>query len=1118
MILKNAILLKYIDKTGKFSNYMKKLRLGIIQSFIIVISLLFGVYLIWDYQQSLSNARKSAQTLFLQISRNIKADLEKIKDASDAILTTTKASYDAGIIDFGAPKMVNAVFMPRMKVYPFITSINFGDSLGNGYLILRAGDAWTERTQKDSWMNRMKISAEKDKVTWYKLDHRGEVIFTEKKLDDYDPRVRPWYENAVNSEGISWSDPYIFRTTQDIGITASMVIGKRYGIEGVLGVDIMLKDLSNAIAGLVKENPEIKVRIVGYDGSVLACSDIKHFHSCLKERTNLPKTNECGYEILDVAMKTADAQKKPLVDFSFDGHRFVSASERIRLSAVREMSVIITMPERAMLKDFYRAAAWKIIVFLAILILASGWYVWKYLIPLKKLSIEMKKMGSGESAGALTIASRNDEIGDVASEFEKMRSAIEKHQGQMLKSSKELCTLNDRLNALWETTRMADADYGTLCSHVLGEIMSMSHSKYGFYAIMSEDEKVMNIYAWSENVMSDCSMHAEKLAFPIANAGLWAEAVINKQPLIVNSYADETRKSKKGLPDGHIAINRLLVVPVVREGQTVAVAIVANKENDYTKEDTKQLDAFLSSVQVVIDRKKAYESLEESERKYRRISGEFNALLDAVPDSITLYDRQLKVVWANNSAAKAVGQNLPDITGSYCGDMWLKRGSVCDLCPTSRSFQYKESANEVVTSREGRVWDVRTIPIFDGGGEVVNVMEVCRDVTEHRRLEDQLRHAQKMEAVGQLTGGIAHDFNNILSAIIGYGHLLKIKAEDVIGEEEINEMLKAADRAAKLTQSLLAFSRKQVMDIKPVDLNDIVRNMFRLILRTLGEEVELRTDLSSEEIIVQADSAQIEQVLLNLAMNAKDAMPDRGMLKIETGFFNIDEHFVKSHSYGKPGRYAIMTVSDTGIGMDADTKAKIFEPFFTTKEVGKGTGLGLAMVYGIIKQHSGYINIYSEQGKGTTFRIYLPLAEKTGKSSLPEKDSLTREIPQGTETVLLTEDDESLRRLLSTVLQKSGYSVIEAENGEEAVARFAENKDSVSLLILDVIMPKKNGREAFEDIKKIRPDIKAIFVSGYTADVIHKKGILEEGIDFIMKPVEPGELLHKVRSVLDREN
>ncbi len=263
-----------------------------------------------------------------------------------------------------------------------------------------------------------------------------------------------------------------------------------------------------------------------------------------------------------------------------------------------------------------------------------------------------------------------------------------------------------------------------------------------------------------------------------------------------------------------------------------------------------------------------------------------------------------------------------------------------------------------------------------------------------------------------------------------------------------------------------------------------------------------------------ADGNQIEQVLMNLATNARDAMPDGGLLMIETELIEIDEEYKKTHGYGEPGAYALISAADTGSGIDEKTRAKIFEPFFTTKETGKGTGLGLSIVYGIIKQHQGYINVYSEKGRGTTFKIYLPLSENKVKEITPPLEPSLNII--GTETLLLAEDDADVRKFTKYVLEESGYTVIEAEGGMDAIDKFMENKDKVRLLLLDVIMPKKNGKEVFDDIRKLKPEIKALFMSGYTANVIHKKGILEEGLDFILKPVSPAKLLKKVREVLDR--
>ena len=329
----------------------------------------------------------------------------------------------------------------------------------------------------------------------------------------------------------------------------------------------------------------------------------------------------------------------------------------------------------------------------------------------------------------------------------------------------------------------------------------------------------------------------------------------------------------------------------------------------------------------------------------------------------------------------------------------------------------------------------------------------------------------------------------------------------------VEQILASSERAANLTQSLLAFSRKQVIDLKPIDLNAVIARVERLLQRLIGEDIEFRTNLAPGCLSVLADSVQIEQVLMNLVTNARDAMPNGGMLLIETSPFEMDEEFPRTHAYGKPGHYALITVTDTGVGMDEKTRVKIFDPFFTTKEVGKGTGLGLAMVYGIVKQHSGYINVYSEPGKGTSFKVYLPLTASPDRSPAAAMPDIS---DHGTETVLLAEDDREVRNLTRTVLEDFGYRVIEAVDGEEAVAKFLAHPGAVDLLVLDIMMPRKNGKEAYLEIKKARPGIKALFMSGYTADMIHKKGILEAGLDFALKPISPTDFLKKVREVLER--
>jgi signal transduction histidine kinase len=386
---------------------------------------------------------------------------------------------------------------------------------------------------------------------------------------------------------------------------------------------------------------------------------------------------------------------------------------------------------------------------------------------------------------------------------------------------------------------------------------------------------------------------------------------------------------------------------------------------------------------------------------------------------------------------------------------------------------------------------------------------------ERGELQEQLRQAQKMETVGQLAGGIAHDFNNILTAITGYGSLLqgKLPKEDPL-RKYADHIVSASEKAASLIRSLMAFSRKQIINPQPVDVNEIIRYMERFVSNLVGEDIEFKTYLQEGPLIIMADRGQLEQVLMNLITNARDAMPCGGSIIMETKTIDITKEYSMTHLFEKTGRYVCIMVSDTGQGMDEQTRKSIFEPFFTTKEVGKGTGLGLSMVYGIIKQHDGFINVYSEPSKGTTFKIYLPAVEKESVETEKPKQPL---LHGGNESILIIEDDRDVLNFLKEVLNEHGYRTLTATDGEEGVKVFADNQDDIHLMLIDVVLPKKNGRESLNEIKKIRPNIKAIFMSGYTANIIHKRGILEPGIDFIMKPVMPDDLLIKVQEVLNRQ-
>jgi PAS domain S-box-containing protein len=419
------------------------------------------------------------------------------------------------------------------------------------------------------------------------------------------------------------------------------------------------------------------------------------------------------------------------------------------------------------------------------------------------------------------------------------------------------------------------------------------------------------------------------------------------------------------------------------------------------------------------------------------------------------------------------------------------------------------------------VWAIHGDVVADEQGRIVRLSGILQDVTERKqasaerdRLAAQFLQAQKMESVGTLAGGIAHDFNNILSAIMGHGHVALMKmAPDDPQRVNIKSMLEAVDRATQLTKDLLLFSRKRADERKPIDLNEVVGRVDKFLKRVIGEDIECNTVLHGTPIPVHADGQQIEQVLMNLATNARDTMPRGGALTVRTERVHLDESFTAVHGFGKPGAYGTITVSDTGKGMDEETQKRIFEPFFTTKEVGKGTGLGLAVVYGIVKQHDGFITVYSEPGSGTTFRIYLPII---ASAAMEEAKAHRKEAPgRGTETILLAEDDKSVRDIVSIWLAEFGYTVIEAVDGEDAVRKFTENKDDIDLLLFDLVMPKMNGKEAFDEVRKIKPGVKVIFGSGYAPDILQQKASLESGASLMIKPFSPLELLAKVRSALD---
>ncbi|NWH03767.1 PAS domain S-box protein [Desulfobacter latus] len=1042
---------------------------------IVIITGIIGYLSFLNGQKAVNNVAGQFQN---EISKRIEDHLSAFLSLPQQINHINAISIQKNELDAENITSLEHHFWNQVKVFKSVSSIYFGNNQGG---LVNSGRDKNSDSQYIIVTDHFKSGPFK-KFNTDSLGKRTDLLLT---VPNFDARKRQWYKGAIESGNQFWSPVYILFTGQDLAIAASRPVYDDNGrLLGVVSIDLFLSHINSFLESL-SIGKTGHAFIMEDSGLLIASSTgTKLFTESKEDKTRKRlKSIESESPLIRHASASLKSKFKDFnsitteqqIIFTLDHQRYFLQVTPIERNGLKWLISVI-IPENdfmGKIKAGNRLTATFILVALIVVLFACILLAKKIASPIFSLINDAQRLAKGKWKSKITKNSRIFEINILTHSFNQMADQLQKGLNDLHieinerkqteeKLKKREAYLRTVIETIPDLVWLKDPD---------GVYLSCNKRFERFFGAKEEEIVGKTDYDFVEKKLADFFREKDKIAMEAGKPS------VNEEDIV---YAD----------DGH---RELL--------ETIKTPMYDPKEN---------IVGILGIARDITQRKKAEETIRLSEER-------LNSILQTNPNPVVVYDTKGFPLFINPSFTEVFGWTLSEIKGRNIpfvpdDEKNITLSKIKEIYNTGKPVQF--FTKRLTKSNEVLDININAAIYKDIQGEKTGLVVNLTDITEQIKIQEQLRHAQKMESVGRLAGGVAHDFNNMLSVILGNAEIL---AEDLKLSEtsilNLQEIQKAAERSTNLTRQLLAFARKQTISPEIVDLNDIIHGVLKMLERLIGEDIELLWQPKIGLWPVKVDPSQIDQILANLCVNARDSIEGIGKIVIETDNVQFNDAYCRNHPGFIPGDYAQILVSDTGHGMEKDVLDNLFEPFFTTKGIGEGTGLGLATVYGIVKQNNGFINVDSELNLGTTFKIYLPrFAEK---EEIGVQEIVQAKPQKGNETILLVEDEEAILKMTQMMLERLGYTVLATNNPDEAIRLSHAAKTEIHILITDVVMPFMNGRELAEKILKTFPKMKCLYMSGYTANIIADNGILDEGLNFINKPFSKLELSAKLRELLN---